>query len=194
MQKDKLLVVISKIEELELVSNSLSNYNFIKVECLDEIVKSEFKLLDSFEVVLDSSGKIYNFLKQQNLKPELLENKFNFLIYQNTKIFECPKLSYLFDRSNYDNYSNEHKKEISFVISRLFNLIAILENMYFKNNNNKKEKSFSDIIVQSNTNKTFKLVKEIPIKKEEEIEYLTLDSVKNLSRIFDIIDSVIKED
>lgn len=194
LQKNNLLVVVSKKEELELISNSLSNYEFIKFECLDDIISSNFEILDQYPVVLDSSCKLFNFLKEQNLLVQLLEQKFNYLEYQKTKVFECPKLYYLFDRSNYSNYTDEHKKEINFVITRLFNLIAILENLFFKNTKKKEEKSFSDLIVQSSSNQTFKLVKQIPENKEEGIQYLTLSSVKELNRIFDIIDSIVEVD
>lgn len=194
LQKNNLLVVVSKKEELELISSSLANYEFIEFECLDTIIESNFEILDKYPVVLDSSCKLFNFLKEQNLLIQKLEQKFNYLEYQQTKVFECPKLFYLFDRSNYSSYTEEHKKEINFVITRLFNLIAILENIFFKNTKKNKEKSFTDLIVQSNTNQIFKLVKELPQedKKEEGIQYLTLDSVKDLSRIFDIIDSIVE--
>lgn len=191
--ENKLLVIVSKIEELDIITNSLSNYDFIVYKTIDDITNSEFKLINDYSIILDSSGKLYNFLIKQKFNIETLDDKYSFITYEQTKIFESPKLPYLFDRSNWNSYSDEHKKEIMFVISRLFNLFAILENIYFKQTT-KKEKEFKDIIVESKEKKLFKLVEEIPKEKEEGYEYLELNTIKELNKIFNIIDSIVKED
>ncbi|MGL5711144.1 MAG: hypothetical protein ACRCW9_09945 [Cetobacterium sp.] len=181
-------VIIGDQSELVNIKPALDPYDFVSYILISDIISSEFTILKNYKVVLDSNQKIFPFLKSKNLEVKKFDGKYDYIEHEGVMVFECPSLNYLFNKKQYLSYTDEHKKEVNFVITRLFHLLTVLGNSFFKTE--VKKESFKDLIVNNSKETTFKLVKTLPIEKEQGVEYITLDKAKDLCRIFDVLDSI----
>lgn len=140
------------------------------------------------KIILDSSGMIYSYLLQNNFKVEK-EVGYSYISFKNCKVFFLPSINYFLNKERIKYFPVEEQERAKKIKTSVLKLLHLVQTKYFPIEN-KKEESFSEIIVSNSKNKKFKLVKELPNEKEEGVEYITLDSAKDLCRIFDVIDNI----
>lgn len=183
---NKILIVVDK--KIKEFSEDLT----LKAPCFQILEKEELledmSKIVGFETILDCT--LGNFLILDSKKAggfsELIDQR-EIVKIENFEIYKCENISLCYDKVRLAIFEESTRK-----------LHRVNKMNFEKFINNLLEQKFPELDlyeleVETTTTKKYKLVKQIPIEKEEGINYLTLETAKGLNRIFDIIDSIVEE-
>ena len=167
----------------------------------EEELQKNKEILKDYKAMIDctTNGKLYNYNKNIYRGVELKEQNFTYLKTASGKIIimapNTSRLTSTFFNTNetiLNNFKKDYNEYLS-VINFVVNKLPETKNI----NNFEKSINEDGLILNSvleNINqskaKIYKLVKEIPVEKAENIEYITYDNIFILNELKKVIDFI----
>ena len=177
---------------VDTIIDDLSAVYALQASCFELVSKEDIltrlETLINYKFVLDCT--LGNFLEEdaKNVGQLVLEDGREYVLVNDIEVHKCENLSLIYDTKRTIFFEESVKK-----LHRIqkMNFEKFLLNFTGKNY---PETDYTELELETKNNKKYKLVKELPLEKETDVEYITVSTAKNLNRIFDIIDSIVEGD
>lgn len=168
--ENKVLIISNQRERL--LKTAVFNDPYLVIISPEEL-EDDFEILNRSNITIDASftNQYFNFLTEQGLKKDTdSEARTEYLVYDQSRIYKGT-----------DN------------LASFIKLTHTLKHKFTDAQPEEVKKSeFQKLIAKSKEGATYHLVRKMPNEKEEGINYITIEELGKLERVFDIIDSVVE--